>query len=385
MNKKNLMVIGLAILGVVMILVAFFLMNNKNESITYQVTFDSNGGTLIEKQTINKGEKVSRPEDPKREGYFFMEWQLDGKAYDFNSEVIKDIVLVAKWMSVENTTEKFVVKFDSDGGTTISNQVVDKGSKVIEPTTPTREGYTFVEWQLDGKAYDFNSSVESNIELKAKWEKNEYTVTFNSDGGTSVKSQTIYEGSKATKPANPTREGYTFVEWQLDGKTYDFNTKVTKDITLKAVWKEIKSYTVSFNSDGGTSVKSQTIYEGSKATKPANPTKEGYNFDGWTLNGNNYDFNTAVNGNITLVARWTQKNYTVVAKKADLTTPFSRKLVVYEEGVEKTVKTIQYMDGVTLCQGTNPNVNYYAIYEETQLRLLLNSGTIVTASLTIEN
>ena len=61
----------------------------------------------------------------------------------------------------------------------------------------------------------------------------------------------------------------------------------------------------------------------------------------------------------------------------------SRVLSVYEEGTKITVKTIQYSDGTTLCQGTNPNVNYYAIEGETSLRLVLSDGTVVTASLTI--
>lgn len=67
-----------------------------------------------------------------------------------------------------------------------------------------------------------------------------YTVTFDSNGGTSVASQKVESGKKATKPADPTKEGYTFVEWTLDSKTYDFNAAVTKNITLVAVWKENK-------------------------------------------------------------------------------------------------------------------------------------------------
>lgn len=63
-----------------------------------------------------------------------------------------------------------------------------------------------------------------------------YNVTFDSDGGTNVDTKTIEENNVVSKPTDPTKDGYTFVEWQLDGNTYDFNSKVTEDITLKAIW-----------------------------------------------------------------------------------------------------------------------------------------------------
>ena len=69
--------------------------------------------------------------------------------------------------------------------------------------------------------------------------KSVYTVTFNSNGGSSVASQTVNYNEKATQPSNPTREGYTFVGWQLNGNTYDFNIVVNGNITLTAVWDKI--------------------------------------------------------------------------------------------------------------------------------------------------
>ena len=98
-----------------------------------------------------------------------------------------------------------------------------------------------------------------------------------------------------SKPTNPTKKGYKFVEWQLDGKAFDFNTKITAETTLTAVFEESKTVTVTFDSDGGSSVKAQEIETGSKATAPANPTKSGYKFVEWQLNGKKYDFNTAPN------------------------------------------------------------------------------------------
>ena len=86
----------------------------------------------------------------------------------------------------------------------------------------------------------------------AKWIKNEdpkknYTITFNSNGGSSVAKQTVVEGSTVKKPANPTKSGYTFVSWQLNGKDYNFSTKVTGNITLVAKWEKIPdTYTIKF-------------------------------------------------------------------------------------------------------------------------------------------
>ena len=135
-----------------------------------------------------------------------------------------------------------------------------------------------------------------------------YTVTFDSAGGSAVTAQTIEAGQKATKPADPTKAGYDFKGWTLNGSAYDFNSAVNGDITLVATWEQQQVvptvYTVTFDSNGGSAVTAQTIEEGQKATKPADPTKAGYDFKGWTLNGSAYDFNTVVNGDITLVATW---------------------------------------------------------------------------------
>ena len=143
-------------------------------------------------------------------------------------------------------TNTYTVTFDSNGGSNVASQTVNKDAKATKPANPTKDGYSFKEWQLNGQTYDFNTPVTGNITLTAVWINNgtnttTYTVTFDSNGGSNVASQTINENDKVTKPANPTRSGYTFKEWQLNGKAYDFNTKVTGNITLKAVWTENKS------------------------------------------------------------------------------------------------------------------------------------------------
>ena len=159
-----------------------------------------------------------------------------------------------------------------------------------------------------------------------------YTVSFNSNGGTEVKSQTIVHGNKAAKPTNPTKaateaETYAFENWYtstdngttLSDTAFDFNTPITKDITLYAKWAvNAVTHTVTFNTNGGSTVESQPIIHGNKATRPTDPTKtataaETYAFDNWytstdggaTLSDTAFDFDTAIKGDITLYAKWT--------------------------------------------------------------------------------
>ena len=171
-----------------------------------------------------------------RDGYTFLGWFTDSS----DGEIVNadnmytgntDITLYAHW-----EIKSYTITFNANGGTSVISQTINYNGKVEEPTVPTKTGYTFKGWKLNGNTYDFNTPVTDNINLLAEWEINHYTVTFNTNGGTSIINQTIDYNKTASKPANPTRGGYTFKEWQLNGSTYDFNTPVTDNITLNAVW-----------------------------------------------------------------------------------------------------------------------------------------------------
>ena len=88
--------------------------------------------------------------------------------------------------------------------------------------------------------FDYQKKIDEE-EILANEEDKSYTVTFDSTGGSNVDSQTVIDGESALAPENPTRDGYTFVEWQLNNSAYDFNSKVTSDITLTAIWKEVEN------------------------------------------------------------------------------------------------------------------------------------------------
>jgi len=271
--------------------------------VSHTVIFNSDGGTVISPQTINDGDSIIQPEDPEKDSFTFVEWQWNDVAYDFSKPVTSDLTLTAIYKPV---VVSHTVTFNSAGGTVIPSQTIKNGDPVIQPEDPEKDGFTFVEWQWNDVAYDFSKPVTSDLTLTAIYEATgpTYTVTFNSMGGTDVPSQIVNSGNLAAQPANPSKEGYTFIEWQLGGATYDFGTFVTSDLTLSAVYKAIGTtvYTVSFDSTGGTAVPSQNINKGDPVAQPEAPVKEGYNFIEWRTYGVAYDFSKPVMSNLTLFA-----------------------------------------------------------------------------------
>lgn len=126
------------------------------------------------------------------------------------------------------------------------------------------------------------------------------TVSFDANEGTAVDSQKVKSGDTVAEPYTQ-RDGYVFGGWYLNGSKYDFTLPVTTDITLKAVWVTV--HTVSFDTAGGETMDAQTVADGDTAND-VTPTREGYTFDGWYLNGSEYDFATPVTSNLTLKAAW---------------------------------------------------------------------------------
>ncbi len=176
---KNKVVISLIVcLIVVGSVISFFIFNNNKQ---YEIKFDTLGGTTIQNVIVKNGDVVSKPEDPVKEGYLFKEWLYNNESYEFNNKVSSDITLIAQWVKIEDGKTMYVVKFDTLGGTTIANEIVEKGNKVNKPENPVRQGYIFETWTLNGTTYDFNSEVNSNIELKAVWKKDDDSSSSDSN------------------------------------------------------------------------------------------------------------------------------------------------------------------------------------------------------------
>jgi len=197
----------------------------------------------------------------------------------------------------------FTVSFDSAGGSAVTSQSIRDGSTAIRPTIPTRDRFVFVDWYLGGVVYDFTTPVTDDIELTAHWTPVSFTVLFVSTVEREGESQSIQDGLKAIKPADPHKDRFVFTGWYLEDELYDFDTPVTDDITLTARWERV-SFVVTFNSAGGSAVPNQSVVDGQTATRPANPTRDKYTFDGWYLGDRLYDFSAPVTENITLTAHW---------------------------------------------------------------------------------
>lgn len=217
----------------------------------------------------------------------------------------------------ESITSYSVSFFDGDKEYTDLATKVDENGKLIRPTDPEKEGYIFAGWYTDSEfkePYNFDSSVTNNLKLYAKFEESAavetQTVTFMKDAETPFDTSVVKKGNTVGVPAKPTNDGYSFGGWYTDVNcttAYDFNSPVNTDITLYAKW--LAKYTVSFDTDGGSTVESQTVVTGNKATKPTStPTKKGYNFVGWYTDNTyttEFDFeNTIITDNTTIYAKF---------------------------------------------------------------------------------
>ena len=227
--------------------------NNCLANVYHSVVFDANGGSSVRTQIVKHGQTASY-KTTYRAGYEFLGWYLNGEEYDFSTPVTNKITLYAKWRKkdIEDEPKKeYIVDFDSNGGSYVASEEVLEGDAVDRPKNPTKECYDFGGWYTDQaltKRYSFSTPVTSDMTLYAKWIDNgtckeKYIVDFDSNGGSSVRSQSVLEGARATEPNDPTRSGYRFLGWYLDGSKFSFNTRIYEDITLVAKWeKEEEKY-----------------------------------------------------------------------------------------------------------------------------------------------
>ena len=168
----------------------------------------------------------------------------------------------------------------------------------ISDLTYGKEGYKFIGWLInEDDTYHYNSSIavellkelmlnstDGTITLIPKYEKEKYLVHFDTNGGSFIPSQTVLYGDKIIKPNDPTREGYTFKYWSnvINGSEFNFETTVSNDVTLYAVFEE-KEYKINYYIDGNldSTISKPIIYPDILNYVLENPTKEGYIFSGW--------------------------------------------------------------------------------------------------------
>ncbi len=256
----------------------------ENEKI---VTFNYLYNDLTETKIVEVGTPVVAP-TPQRDGYTLEGWYIDEtltQAYDFNTAVTEDMILYAKWMketSPPPETQKFTIQFNANGGTPVPAwQEVEEGGTVRKPDTPKKTGYQFKSWYIDEtltQVYDFNTAVTEDMILYAGWEPTgtvkSYIVTFESNGGSEIPSQTVETGKTAVIPEVPKRSGYEFLGWFADKEfheIYRFSNPVTENFTLYAKWKWIEKS----HSSGGGSYRTGTWVKPEKQTIQPQVIKQG--------------------------------------------------------------------------------------------------------------
>lgn len=214
--------------------------------------------------TYYYGADIEAPASPVKEGYTFVKWDATIPA----TMPARDVTVTAVFK-----INQYTITFVTDGGTAVAPITQDYGTAVTAPAAPTKVGYTFAGWD---KAIPETIPAE-DMTITAKWTVNQYTITFNTDGGSDVAPITQDYGTAVAAPAAPTKAGYTFAGWYKDGVAYTFTTMPAEDITLTAKWST-DSHNAIFVIDGV-----ETIVPTEFGQVPVAPpaSKLGYTFTGW--------------------------------------------------------------------------------------------------------
>ncbi|MDM5246638.1 InlB B-repeat-containing protein [Lysinibacillus sp. G4S2] len=251
---------------------------------------------------------------------------------------------ISQPMTIYGKWSHYIITFDSNGGNKVSRQIVGYKERAKAPSNPEKEDHIFAGWYKDKELtepWDFDQDVETkDITLYAKWNKSNYLVTFDTNGGSEVPAQTVGYNELVQIPIVPKKEGYTFAGWHKDKELtepWGFEQDVvTEDITLYAKWTKV-SYIVTFDSNGGSKVSSQSVGSGELVKAPSTPVKEGYTFAGWYKDKGlteawNFD-QDVVEKDITLYAKWSKASY-IVTFDANGGSEVSSQTVGYNELVK---------------------------------------------------
>ena len=240
---------------------------------TYTVTLNAGDGTINSGNVTGYtyGVGATLPTDVTRTGYTFKGWydskNLTGSPVTAISNTeTGDKVYWAKW-----EINQYTITVKPENGKADITITQDYGTPITAPTL-TREGYQFNGWD---KTFPTTMPAENMI-ITAKWKVNQYTITFDTNGGSEITPITQNYGTAITAPANPTREGYTFIGWDKAIPA----TMPAENMIITANWK-VNQYTITFDSNGGSEIAPITQDYGTAITAPANPTREGYTFIGW--------------------------------------------------------------------------------------------------------
>ncbi|MBO7303616.1 MAG: InlB B-repeat-containing protein [Clostridia bacterium] len=237
---------------------------------TYTVIFDSDGGSEVSDATVDYGNFVTEPDEPAKVDHAFLGWYYGETKWNFDSNsVTANITLKAKWRSLVHT-----VTFDSAGGSTVPPVTVMEGELLTKPENPSKESSVFLGWYNGNEEWNFDTdTVMNDMTLTAKWNTT-ITVAFDSNGGGARDSVLLDTPGLITEPFSPSREGQKFLGWYNGEVLWNFETDVaSENITLTAHWEACETYTITFNSNGGSEVETYYVPAGETIPTPPSPTK----------------------------------------------------------------------------------------------------------------
>ena len=292
------------------------------------ISFESNGGSKveyevsIEKNKFNEPVKINQPVAPEKNYYTFEGWYTDEELtnkFDF-AIPSKNLVLYANWEATE-----YKINYVLNGG---ENAKENQATYTVEDhvifADASKTGYDFVGWFIDE---DFTSTVvkelplgsHGEITLYAHYSINKYTISFETNGGTSVTAITQNYATEVVAPEPPAKNGYEFVGWYSNQELtikYTFSTMPAENIMLYAKWN-IVTYDIVYNLDGGrfNNTYATTYRIDSEEIILKTPTKLGYNFDGWYIDAIGTSKIETITkgsyGDLELFAKWTAITYTI--------------------------------------------------------------------------
>ena len=307
------------------------------------VLYVANGGKFADGQEVQQGLTDSdgmmrQPAAPTRDGYTFdgWYWHADYSGYtdeqkaadkvDFSQPVQSDVNIYAQWTKNADQNEIDVLYAANGGqfatGETFQQGLTDSDGMMRQPAEPTRDGYTFAGWywvsdlsgltdeQKDLNKVDFSQSVagKEHVTVFAQWtknqEQNDHAVMYVANGGQFATGETFQQGvtdsdGMMRQPAAPTRDGYTFDGWywhadysgytdeQKAADKVDFSQPVQSDVNIYAQWTknadaQVEQITVKFVDNFNGTESSAEVKKGEAVAKPADPTYDGWTFEGWS-------------------------------------------------------------------------------------------------------
>lgn len=270
----------------------------------HHITYDTQGGTSVATADVYYDFTLPSATTSKV-GYQFTGWTYTGNGEVYTGTKMPDFDLIA---TANFTINSHTITYNTNGGSAIATANVDYGSQIPSATT-TREGYTFKGWTYtgNGSTYAGATMPDYNLVATANWEINSHTITYNTNGGTSVSTVTLDYGTAIPK-ATTSKTGSTFTGWTYTGNGSTYTGTTMPDYNLVATANfSINSHTIYFNTDGGSSVASITQDYGTAIIQPANPTRAGYTFNGWDQTIPN----TMPDEDLYITASWTIHKYTV--------------------------------------------------------------------------